>query len=83
MRKNGPIRMCVTCRVRELQKELIRLQHKDNTIIPYSGQARSLYLCSACSSNDKKVRSLMRRFRVTDSNFERLVKYLKELDSNG
>jgi len=52
MRKNGPIRMCVTCRVRELQKELIRLQHKDNTIIPYSGQGRSLYLCSACSSND-------------------------------
>ncbi len=28
MRKNGPIRMCVTCRVRELQKELIRLQTK-------------------------------------------------------
>jgi predicted RNA-binding protein YlxR (DUF448 family) len=83
MRKNEPIRMCVTCRVRKLQKELIRLQHKDNSIVPYSGQGRSLYLCSVCSSKDKKVRSLIKRFRLSNRDYERLVEYLKELDNNG
>ena len=83
MRKNEPIRMCIVCRVRQLQKKLIRLQHKNNSIIPYSGQGRSFYLCSVCSSNDKKVRSLIKRFRLSDEEYKRLVKYLKELDSNG
>jgi len=83
MRKNEPIRMCVICRVRKLQKELIRLQHKDSSIIPYSGQGRSFYLCSACSGNDKKVRSLIRRFRLSRQAQRRLIEYLKELDSNG
>jgi len=83
MRKNEPIRMCVICRARKLQKELIRLQHKNSSIIPYSGQGRSFYLCSACSSNDKKVRSLIKRFKLSQKAQERLIEYLKEINSNG
>jgi len=83
MRKNEPIRMCVACRDRKPQRELIRLQHKDSSIIPYSGQGRSFYLCSACSSNDKKVRSLIKRLRLSNGVYESLIEYLKELDSNG
>jgi predicted RNA-binding protein YlxR (DUF448 family) len=75
--------MCVICRARKLQKELIRLQHKNSSIIPYSGQGRSFYLCSACSSNDKKVRSLIKRFKLSQKAQERLIEYLKEINSNG
>ncbi len=49
MQKNEPIRMCIACRERDLQKKLIRLQQDNNNIIPYSGKGRSFYLCTVCS----------------------------------
>ncbi len=83
MQKNEPIRMCIACRVRQLQKELIRLQQSRDNIFPYSGKGRSFYLCRICSQNEKKVKGLIKRFRLSTGDSERFVKYLKELDKNG
>ena len=83
MQKNEPIRMCIACRVRQLQKELIRLQQSRDNIFPYSGKGRSFYLCRICSQNEKKVKGLIKRFRLSTDDSERFVKYLKELDKNG
>jgi len=83
MQKNEPIRMCIACRVRQLQKKLIRLQQYNNGIFPFSGRGRSFYLCSICSKNEKKVKGLIKRFQLSTDNSERFVKYLKELDKNG
>jgi predicted RNA-binding protein YlxR (DUF448 family) len=83
MRKNEPIRMCIACRERELQKKLIRLQQNNNNIFPYTGQGRSFYLCKNCSQNSKKIKSLIKRFRLSIEESEQFVKYLKELDKNG
>jgi predicted RNA-binding protein YlxR (DUF448 family) len=83
MQKNEPIRMCIACRERDLQKNLIRLQQDNNTIFPYTGQGRSFYLCSICSKNEKKIKGLVKRFRLSTDDSERFVKYLKELNKNG
>jgi len=83
MQKNEPIRMCIACRERDLQKKLIRLQQDNNTIFPYTGQGRSFYLCSVCSKNEKKIKGLVKRFRLSTDDSERFVKYLKELNKNG
>ncbi len=83
MQKNEPIRMCIACRVRQPQKELIRLQQNRDNISPYSGKGRSFYLCRICSQNEKKVKGLIKRFRLSTNDSERFVKYLKELDKNG
>ena len=83
MRKNEPIRMCIACRERELQKKLIRLQQDNNNIFPYTGQGRSFYLCNICGTNEKKIKGLTKRFRLSTDDSERFVKYLKELNKNG
>jgi len=83
MRKSEPIRMCITCRERDAQKKLLRLQEKNKNIFPYTGQGRSFYVCHACSENEKKIKGLMKRFRLSEENCEQFVKYLKELDKNG
>ncbi|MCK4442462.1 MAG: DUF448 domain-containing protein, partial [Sulfurovaceae bacterium] len=56
MKKNKPIRMCIACRERDLQKKLIRLQQYNNNIFPYTGEGRSFYLCGLCSKNEKKIK---------------------------
>ena len=83
MRKNEPVRMCITCREREPQQKLIRLQEKNSNIFPYTGQGRSFYICHGCCENEKKVKGLMKRFRLSSEDSEQFVKYLKELDKNG
>ena len=80
MKKNNPIRMCITCRKRESQKTLIRLQLIDNRIVVYRGFGRSIYLCSECSLNEKKIIGMAKRFRVERSELSTI---LKELEKNG
>ena len=83
MRKNEPIRMCITCRERELQTNLIRLQEDNHNIFPYRGYGRSFYLCNICRENEKKVKGLTKRFRLSTEDSEQFIKYLKELDIHG
>jgi len=83
MRKNEPVRMCIACRGRELQRKLLRLQEKNSNIFPYPGHGRSIYLCDACRENEKKIKGLIKRFRLSSEDSEQFVKHLKELDKNG
>lgn len=80
MKKNNPIRMCITCRKRESQRTLMRLQLIDNRIVAYRGFGRSIYLCKACSLNEKKMYGMAKRFRLERSH---LATILKELEKNG
>jgi len=80
MKKNNPIRMCITCRKRESQNTLIRLQLVNGSMIAYQGSGRSLYLCLECNQNKKRIKGLAKRFRL---DYEELSATLKELDKNG
>ncbi len=72
--------MCIACRTRESQNDLIRLQLQDRQVIPFSGAGRSFYLCHACASNQKKMKGVARRLGVEH---EILLTTLKEFVTNG
>jgi len=80
MKKNNPIRMCITCRKRESQKRLIRLQLIDEHIVAYRGFGRSMYLCPQCINDKKRMNGFIRRFRLDR---EKLFGTLKEFIKNG
>jgi len=72
-----PTRMCVSCRERDQQNNLLRLQCKDGVLSNFSGVGRSFYICYNCLDNDKKVlKSLMRTCKSGDK--EKLMNKLKE-----
>jgi predicted RNA-binding protein YlxR (DUF448 family) len=51
----SPIRMCINCRTREIQPNLLRLQCKDKKLILYTHVGRSFYICTMCyEKQDKK-----------------------------
>jgi len=51
-----PIRMCICCRSRKFQHELIRVQCIDKELTYFTGLGRSFYLCQNCTSlQDKKL----------------------------
>jgi predicted RNA-binding protein YlxR (DUF448 family) len=80
MKQTQPIRMCVSCRSREVQQSLIRLKLEGKDVIAYKGNGRSFYLCSVCSKNQKKIKGLAKRFGVDEAQF---LKLLEELTDNG
>jgi len=80
MKKSQPIRMCISCRSRYPQNSLIRLKLKGKDVIVFDGMGRSFYLCDICSTNEKKIKGLTKRFKQDE---ERFVKLLKELIKNG
>ena len=49
-----PIRMCIICRERSLQKSLERLQIIDGKLVHFSSIGRSFYICKACMTNNEK-----------------------------
>jgi len=59
-----PIRMCASCRKRDTQDKLLRLQCIEGSLIKYSGIGRSFYLCEDCLSQEKKLlKTIMRQCR--------------------
>jgi len=48
-----PIRMCVCCRGRFYQKELLRLKCKDKILSLWDRVGRSFYLCKDCLKSEK------------------------------
>jgi predicted RNA-binding protein YlxR (DUF448 family) len=55
---------------------LIRLKQEGTDIIAYNGYGRSIYICRDCSRNSKKVKGLVKRFKLDE---ERFVKLLMEM----
>ena len=61
---NLPTRMCVSCRQRETQNNLLRLQCIEGELVKFSKQGRSFYLCNDCLDQEKRVvKSLMHQCR--------------------
>jgi predicted RNA-binding protein YlxR (DUF448 family) len=80
MQKNSPTRMCIACRTRESQNDLIRLQLMERDVVPFSGAGRSFYLCHVCVANEKRIRGIARRLGV-ESDVLRTT--LKEFTTDG
>ena len=80
MKKNDPIRMCITCRKRESQNKMIRLQSVDGRVVLYRGFGRSFYLCKDCSMDNKKLKAFQKRFKLDDGVLDSI---LKEPQKNG
>ncbi len=72
--------MCLSCRKRSRQKEMVRLQHVDSEVVAYRGFGRSFYVCNECIDNNKKIKGLTKRFKQDGEQF---VKFLKELVKYG
>jgi predicted RNA-binding protein YlxR (DUF448 family) len=47
--------MCIGCRKRLAQRELVRLSCIDGEIYKHSGYGRSFYLCNECIKSGEKV----------------------------
>lgn len=74
-----PIRMCVQCRTRMEQRNLIRLQCKVNRVQTFDGKGRSLYVCASCLENPKLAKHLAGRCKCTKESQEEISSLLKEL----
>jgi predicted RNA-binding protein YlxR (DUF448 family) len=73
-----PLRMCISCRQRDSQTNLLRLQCVDGNIDLFKGRGRSFYLCKSCLKEEKKLsKSLMRQCRSGDK--DKLMNKLKEI----
>jgi predicted RNA-binding protein YlxR (DUF448 family) len=73
-----PIRMCIVCRNRDLQQNLIRLQCIDGLLSEYKGTKRSFYICHECKDSknlSKKISYICR----TNNNKEKNISILKEI----
>jgi predicted RNA-binding protein YlxR (DUF448 family) len=72
-----PIRMCVVCRDRILQENLIRLQCKDGVISRYTNSGRSFYLCINCKDNKNLSKKIA--YICKNSNKNENISILKEI----
>ncbi len=73
-----PTRMCVSCRTKEPQSNLFRLQCLNGELTAFDGIGRSFYLCQSCLSDNKKLfRVLMRQCRSSQK--DKLMNKLKEI----
>ena len=71
-------RMCISCRTRDIQQNMLRLQCIDGNIEIFKGLGRTFYLCNDCLEDEKKLlRSLMRQCKSSDK--EKLMNKLKEI----
>jgi predicted RNA-binding protein YlxR (DUF448 family) len=77
MKKSQPIRMCIMCRKRDKQSNLIRLKYQDNLVVPYDGMGRSFYLCADCANNQKKLKGISKRYKQSDQYIISLIENLK------
>jgi len=77
-----PIRMCISCRDKQEQKLLVRLQCRDASLEVFNKTGRSFYICKVCMTDEKKIiRSLMRQCRSGDK--AKLTNRLKEIITDG
>ena len=76
-----PTRMCVSCREKLAQDELIRIQCRAGSLSLFDGLGRSFYFCKICLDDEKKIaRALMRQCRSNQK--DELMNKLKEIVTN-
>lgn len=72
--------MCISCRKREPQQELIRLQKDDTKIVKYRGFGRSFYICKKCLENKHLEKKISKIVKVDIKKVEELIKELRAND---
>ena len=75
---NPPLRMCISCRQRDAQDNLLRLQCESAQLGLFSGVGRSFYICKICLEDDKRIlKALMRQCKSGDR--DKFSNMLKEI----
>ena len=75
---NQPLRMCISCRTRDIQINLFRLQCLESQLSLFRGNGRSFYICKICLNDEKKVlKALMRQCKSSDR--DKFSNILKEI----
>jgi predicted RNA-binding protein YlxR (DUF448 family) len=77
MKNSHQIRMCISCRGRYPKNSLIRLKDDNGKIIAYNSTGRSFYICKECSINPKKIKGLVKRFKLEVESFTKLLEILQ------
>lgn len=73
-----PLRMCVSCRQRDSQSNLLRFQCINGNIDQFKKRGRSFYVCKNCLQEERKLsKALMRQCR--SANKDKLMNKLKEI----
>ncbi len=73
-----PTRMCIACRTKDFQGDLLRLVCVDAELSMFLGRGRSFYLCKECFLDEKmSSKALMRQCRSNKK--EQLMNKLKEI----
>ncbi|AFI03980.1 DUF448 domain-containing protein [Helicobacter cetorum] len=80
MRKNEiKIRMCVACRIRQSQDDLLRLKSFEGALIDFDGKGRSFYVCKDClKGGEKKLLKAILRVKNAPKNPEKIITWIKE-----
>ena len=81
--KQKPIRMCIQCRSRLAQTNLLRLQCIDGELCRYKGFGRSFYICEDCQDKAGTARHLMGRCKIPKQKFDEFMQKLREIVTNG
>ena len=75
--KTQPVRMCILCRSRKAQSELLRLQCEEKKLKRFTGIGRSFYLCPLCAEDKRLDRALARQCKTGAT--QMLLSQLKEI----
>ena len=77
------VRMCVVCRGRLSQAEMLRLQCKNNEIVPFCGVGRSFYICKSCINNKKLDKIIQRICKIDKEKTKQITIKIKEIEFYG
>lgn len=78
LKKNTPIRMCIVCRTRFIQMDLIRLKILDGKVVFFDGFGRSFYLCVDCFW-DSRVHHKLQKLKQISKDKEQIYLNIQEI----
>lgn len=61
------VRMCIACRQRDLQKNLIRFKVMESFLQLYDGSGRSFYVCVSCLPKPKTQQSIKKILKKAEN----------------
>jgi len=68
-----PIRMCIVCKKRDYQKNLLRFQCKNGKIIKFSNEGRSFYICNECLNSKRLIKLLSNRCNKNKTDIQKQI----------
>ncbi|HCD73752.1 MAG TPA: DUF448 domain-containing protein [Helicobacter sp.] len=77
MRMPKQTRMCIKCRGRFQQKELLRLQNINYSLCEFSGKGRSFYVCEECLAQPKTFQIVIKMNKLQVN--EEQIEHIKEI----